>query len=196
MINEIDQSNEQTTVKNIAPMPLQSLEIGEITTALSIAQGMMENAKKSESNPFFKSRYADLSEILAVARMPLSKNDLCVTQSTLLTHNGGIILKTMVAHKSGQWIAGYYPVKPIKEDPQGYGSAMTYARRYTYASMIGVGQEDDDGEKAVSHEKAPASGLILKCTIHNAAMKEYISEKTGNPYFSHETTTGKCFGKT
>lgn len=127
--------------------------IGQLAKALSLAQAELKHAKKKESNPFYKSKYADLAEVLDVCREPLSKNGLAITQIPMVDDNGCLVLRTMIIHETGEWIAGNYPLKPQKDDPQGYGSAITYARRYALAAYVQIAQEDDDGNAASTAPK-------------------------------------------
>ena len=126
--------------------------IGELAKALSVAQGKIEGAKKDSTNPFFKSSYADLSSVWDACRKPLSDNGLAVVQTTTLTFDEDIIVDTTLLHSSGEWINGQLAVRPTKNDPQGMGSALTYARRYTLAAIVGVAPEDDDAEGATSRQ--------------------------------------------
>lgn len=127
----------------------QSEQINELASALALAQGEMQNAKKDVSNPFYKSKYADLASVMDTARPVLSKNGLSVAQLTEMTESG-VILVTQLLHKSGQWLRASYPVKPLKDDPQGMGSALTYARRYSYGAIVGIATEEDDDGNAAS----------------------------------------------
>lgn len=128
---------------------MQSESIAALASALAAAQSELKNPEKSEVNAFFKSRYAPLDVVLEAALPALTKQGLCVIQTT--RKNGdGTILRTILAHKSGEWVAGEYPIMPVKNDPQGWGSAITYARRYAVASIVGIApkEEDDDGNQA------------------------------------------------
>jgi len=124
-----------------------SKELDKVFTAFSKMQGSLEGASKDSTNPFFKSKYADLKSIWGVARKPLADNGLSVMQ-TMACVNERTVLQTRLCHSSGQWIQGCQPLNPTKNDPQGVGSAITYARRYGLAAMLGIIQEDDDGEAA------------------------------------------------
>lgn len=124
-----------------------SAEIGELAAALAAAQGEITGALKDSKNPFFKSSYADLASCWEACRGPLSKNGLAVIQTPLESDNG-VKLKTMLAHKSGQWIRGTLCMTPTKSDPQGIGSCLTYARRYALAAIVGLSQIDDDANQA------------------------------------------------
>lgn len=123
----------------------KSESIKEIATALTKFQGSVAKIKKSETNPFFKSKYASLSDILDVIREPLFENGLSFVQFPTGTHE----LTTMLMHISGEWISGSYTMKPTKDDPQGLGSNITYQRRYALGSILGLNIDvDDDGNAA------------------------------------------------
>ncbi len=126
----------------------KSENINELAAALAKAQGELKNAGKNSDNPYFKSKYADLAEILNTVREPLAKYGLAITQLYDGMNGKDIAVTTMLMHSSGQYIAntGNYPVS--KQDIQGVGSAITYARRYSLAAMLGLAQEDDDGNTA------------------------------------------------
>lgn len=126
----------------------QSDQINELATALAKAQGQIEGAKKDSANPFFKSTYADLASVWDACRRQLSSNGLSVTQCPEESESG-ISVETMLMHSSGQWISGRYSMPVSKVDAQAVGSAITYARRYALAAIVGIAPEDDDGNKAV-----------------------------------------------
>ena len=138
----------------------KSETIGKLAEALSKAQGMMKGAVKDSENPFFKSVYADLASVWDACREPLSKNGLSVTQTTRIADNGEPVIITTLLHSSGEWMSGELLVKPVKNDPQSVGSAITYGRRYALSAIVGIAPEDDDGEKAqgrqVEAQKQPA----------------------------------------
>ncbi len=129
-------------------MNMQSENINELTKALVMAQGEMMPAVKDSVNPFFKSKYADLASVVEASRPSLIKYGLCVMQTTTVSGDKNTLVTTL-AHTSGQWIKSEILINPVKNDPQGLGAAMTYLRRYSYAAMVGVVTEDDDGETAV-----------------------------------------------
>jgi len=128
---------------------MQSKEIAKLVTALAKVQGELRGYREDSNNPFFRSKYGDLSSVWAAIRQPLADNGLAVVQ-TLIDGNGDnrIRLKTTLAHTSGEWISGVLSLRPVKDDPQAVGSAITYARRYSLAAIVGVAPEDDDGEAA------------------------------------------------
>jgi len=121
--------------------------IGNLALALSKAQGEMSPAIKDAANPYFKSKYADLSSVWEAARKPLSKNELAVIQTTNGDSETVTVITTLI-HSSGQWVRGTLKMKPVKNDPQGMGSCLTYARRYSLAAIVGVCPDDDDGNAA------------------------------------------------
>jgi hypothetical protein len=125
----------------------KSDSIKELATALNIAQGCMSGAKKSASNPFFKSKYADLKEVIDVAKGPLSENGLSFSQFPI-SDDGKCGVETILMHSSGEWISNKLLLACSKQDPQGYGSAISYAKRYSLQAILGCPSEDDDGNAA------------------------------------------------
>lgn len=126
----------------------QSENLGELAKALAAAQGEMNAASKDATNPHFKTRYADLASIMDACRGPLAKHGLSVTQLPGRDEAGQVTLTTTLMHSSGQYIGSTIGVRPAQENPQVVGSILTYLRRYTLASVVGVVSDDDDGEAA------------------------------------------------
>lgn len=150
--------NEETTQNAVVQQPrMQSDSIAKLAEALSKAQGKFEHAKKDVDNPYFKSKYADLASVIDAAKPHLSANDLAVIQTTQFDSVGKIILITMLVHKSGEFIKSEYPIKPVKDDPQGMGSAITYARRYCFSAITGIAADDDDGNAASAKKVSSAA---------------------------------------
>ena len=137
----------------------QSENIADLASALSKAQGEIQGAKKDCANPFFKSKYADLSSVWDACREPLTKNGLSVIQATA-ERDGHIYLYTTLAHSSGQWIRSEIKVIVGKPDIQALGSSLTYCRRYSLAMIAGVCPEDDDGNLASNKVKEPEKEVI------------------------------------
>lgn len=127
----------------------QSESITAIAKALSGFQSADLGAKKNAKNPHLGNKYADLSSIWDAIREPLAANGLAVVQLPLPGERGELRLRTQLMHESGEWLASEIAMPLGKMDPQGYGSALTYARRYALAAMLGVTQEDDDAASAV-----------------------------------------------
>jgi hypothetical protein len=128
-----------------------SESINDLAAALSKAQSQMTGAKKSANNPFFKSKYSDLAEVMEAISEPFADNDLCFVQGAEVKDNL-ISVKTRIIHASGQWIESDTVLPPTKNDAQGYGSAITYAKRYGLQALAGVPSVDDDGNAAVAHK--------------------------------------------
>jgi hypothetical protein len=145
----------------------QSPSIGALAAALALAQGAMSGAKKDSENPFFRSTYADLASVWDSCRGPLSANGLSVIQTTE-AEGDRVTVVTTLAHASGEWIRGRLAMTPVKADPQGVGSALTYARRYALAAIVGIAPEDDDGN-AASRPDHPAAGRTPQAPPQRAA---------------------------
>ena len=127
----------------------------ELFTALAKAQGEIENASKNAANPHFRSKYADLAEVLNTIRPVFAANGLSISQ---FPHFDGSLasVTTMLGHAGGGYITFTTSCVPAKSDAQGIGSATTYCRRYGAAAVAGIAQEDDDGN-AASHDAKPAA---------------------------------------
>lgn len=152
---------ETTTLNHVS-----SPDIKDLAAALVSTQRDMGKASKSSANPFFKSRYADLNEIIEVSREPLVNNGLALTQMMVVIE-GNPYLCTQLSHTSGQWLRGFTPLQvPANKngDPQVFGSVTTYMRRYALAAFLGIAQEDDDGNSVAAqaaNRNAKASPAAL-----------------------------------
>lgn len=135
--------------------------INELAAALAKAQGEMKNALAAQDNPFFKSKYAELSVVRDAVTPALTKNGIAVVQMTDIGE-GCLIVCTRLIHSSGQWIESHYPITNDVNKPQAMGSAMTYARRYSLSAICGIASEkDDDGNAANAHgQDAPPPVMI------------------------------------
>lgn len=160
---------------------MQSEQINELAAALSKAQGQMENASKDGLNPHFRSHYATLASAWDACRKALSGNGISVIQGTQITA-AGVELVTTIAHSSGQWIKSFYPIQPEKPTPQGYGSAVSYARRYSLMAMVGLAAEDDDAEAATQREKPKQVVIQQKTTPAAAKPASTASDKDPGEY--------------
>ncbi len=153
-------------------MTNKSEHIGALAAALAKAQGDIKSAVKDATNPFFKSSYADLPAVVKACKTALSENGIAYIQTTDFLEQD-LWLETILTHASGEWISGRYPVRPVKNDPQGMGSAMTYARRYSLAAMVGVVAENEDDDAEAAHGRNPQAAAI-----HNSpTMAAKISEE-------------------
>lgn len=130
----------------------KSESICALSKALVQAISEMENASKNAVNPHFKSKYADLAEVIATTKPTLKKYGLAVAQFPSF-ENGLVGVETIILHDSGEWLCGLASSPIQKLDPQAVGSAITYLRRYSLAAVCGLTQEDDDGNAAVRPTK-------------------------------------------
>lgn len=133
----------------------KSESIKNLALALNKAQAEMGGAKKAENNPFFKSKYADLKEVVKAVKEPFANNGLSYTQFPI-ENNGRIGVETILMHSSGEYITNSFTVNLSKQDAQGAGSAITYCRRYALQAIAGIPSEDDDGN-AASQNNQPAN---------------------------------------
>lgn len=139
-------------------LPFESRDINELFAALAKAQLSMEVAKTDASNPFFKSKYADLASIVKASRKHLASNGLSIIQRILPNGDGNMYLYTRLCHASGQWMESKMRIDPPKKDIQGIGSYITYLKRYNYAAITGVvSDDDDDGESAMDRSGQSSS---------------------------------------
>lgn len=131
--------------------------LNELAAALAKAQGVITGAKKDSNNPFFKSKYADLASVVEAIRVPFKENGLSYIQSIEPSDKNEVRVETTILHASGQWFScGVLAVPVAKGDAQGFGSALTYARRYSLSAAAGIAPEDDDGNAASKAMPKPA----------------------------------------
>lgn len=125
----------------------------EISKAILAAQMEMGNATKGSSNPFFKSKYADLNAIREACIPALHKHGISCLQPTVHI-DGKNFIKTILLHESGETFEGLTEIIYSKiNDAQAQGSGITYARRYGLQSLLNIGADDDDGNKASVPQK-------------------------------------------
>ena len=139
----------------------KSESITNLATALAMAQMNIKGAVKDSANPFFKSKYADLSSVVEAIRPAFGQCGLSYVQRIEPSDRDEVRVETILLHASGEWLScGVLNLPVSKADAQGYGSALTYARRYSLAAACGVApeNEDDDGN-AASGKNAPQKQL-------------------------------------
>jgi hypothetical protein len=135
----------------------QSVEIKELAEALSMAQASMKPAEMNATNPYFKTKYADLGAIVAVAREPLAANGLSFTQ-LVSSPDGTISVETILMHKSGQWMSTIIAL-PLQDKggrtmAQDAGAVLTYLKRYSLAAILGIyAEQDTDGNETKTDKK-------------------------------------------
>jgi len=133
----------------------------ELFSAYAKAFPEIEGALKDSINPHFKSKYADLTSTMMAVKPALAKYGLSFVQISHIVE-GGACAETLIMHTSGESLScGKFYAPATKQDAQGYGSAMTYARRYSFSAAFGVCPEDDDGNAASA---APANQNLQKIT--------------------------------
>ena len=145
-----------------------------IAAALVKAQKGFGPALKSKNNPAFRSKYADLGACIEAVIDALNDNGITLLQRTHPDETG-VTVETVLMHESGEsWSSGPLHVPAAKQDPQGYGSALTYARRYSLMAACGIAPEDDDGNAAV---KAKADAEARRAAQQRAAWLESQADK-------------------
>lgn len=154
---------------------IMSEHVDKIAPALLKAQSSMGNASKDSKNPFFKSSYADVNAVREATHPHLNTNEITVLQP-IIQKEGKNFVRTLLLHSSGQYIASDVEIIVAKErDPQAAGSAITYARRYGLQSLVSLGAEDDDGNKAMGFK--------------TAGQKEYAAVKETQPDLANPSET-------
>jgi hypothetical protein len=146
-----------------------SSTIGNLAKAMSAAFAEIESAKKDKQNPHFKSWYADLASVVEAIKPALKPNGLWFSQ---VSHNipDHAAIETIIIHSSGETMStGIVAVPVSKRDAQGFGSALTYARRYSLSAAFGVCGEDDDGNAAT--KAAPNTTPSVKDHPRRAALE-------------------------
>ena len=150
----------------------------EISAAMALAFAKIEGAVKGKTNPAFRSKYADLAAVVDAVKPALAEHGLWFRQ---VTHpaDGGVCVETVIHHASGESLAcGPLFVPASKQDAQGFGSALTYCRRYSLMAAFGVPAEDDDGNAAVASKPAnkppvainDTEGTMVLDSLREAAM--------------------------
>ena len=129
--------------------------MNELAKSLVKAQAAMNHAAKDSKNPHFKSAYSSLASVIDAVRPALSGNGLAFVQK-LHTADGGVAVETVLIHESGQEMScGTLFIPASKQDAQGFGSALSYAKRYSLQSALGIASADDDGEAAAKSPPKP-----------------------------------------
>jgi hypothetical protein len=150
----------------------------KIATAFVQAQKAFGPALKSSTNPHFRSRYADLSACVEAVIDALNQHGIAMMQQTSECADG-VIVETVLIHESGESItSGKLHVPATKQDAQGYGSALTYARRYSLMAACGIAPEDDDGNAATRPAKniSPATMAAHIADIADSANSEELNK--------------------
>lgn len=146
-----------------------SQTITKLSVSLVEAQKEIGSAVKGSTNPYFKSKYADLPAVIDACKEALNKHGIAILQPV-----EGDKVTTMLVHESGEWMQdeGTPIICTKQNDPQAQGSAITYARRYGLSSMLLIPADDDDGEGATNHSDAPSMGEITRTLEKVKKLKE------------------------
>jgi hypothetical protein len=163
-----------TPIATLSDTP--SPPLAQLFEALAKAQAEIKAALKDSANPFFKTTYADLASVWDACRAPLSKNGLCIIQTTDSDDPQVVCVTTILGHSSGAFITSSLRMYPQKNDPQSIGTCITYGRRYGLSAMVGIAAEDDDGGQA-SDDKGDKQPVLI--TIKQAEDLQTLIDKTG-----------------
>lgn len=170
----------------------KSESIMKLAEALSKAQGEFGHVKKDSLNPFFKSKYADLASILEAVRPALAKHGLSHVQLAGANAEGDAVVSTYLLHSSGEFISGELSLPVTKADAQGFGSALTYARRYGLQAILGVAAEDDDdGNGAVDTDGSGRAAKFEKKAAEEMRGLEVIKQFQVNAFVSACATSNR-----
>jgi len=134
-------------------LPEMSDKCDIVLSKLMKAKQAIGSVKKDSKNPFHKANYASLSAYIDASETHLSDNGLILIQAGNGSFSAPLIVATLMHVESGQWIKSYLPILNAKQDSQGLGASVTYMRRYSMATLLGLVAEDDDGETAVGRGK-------------------------------------------
>ena len=150
--------------------------LGKIAPALVKALNEVGGVGKAAANPFFKSKYATLENVIDASKPFLAANGIVLIQFPGAYNQGAMSLETVLMHESGEWISGSeaFGVATGKQDPQAVGSALTYARRYAHMAVLNMPAVDDDGEGAM-----PRNQVQAKITQDQADTLEALIQDVG-----------------
>ena len=172
-------------------------ETGGIYAALAAAQGEIGGAKKDAKNPHFKSQYATLESVVDAIKPVAAKHGLGYLQRFHDCENG-VALETIIFHASGAELStGTLRIPASKNDAQGYGSAITYARRYGLQTAFGIAPEDDDGNAAVKAEPKESKVITVQQAADLRALMQEVGADEGKflAYFQNGTIEELPAGK-
>ena len=160
-----------------------------IAAALVKAQRAFGPALKDKTNPAFRSKYADLGACIEAVIDALNSNGIALIQKQH-PYEGGVTVETVFLHESGeQFSAGMLSVVAARQDPQGYGSALTYARRYSLMAACGIAPEDDDGNASARSKAAGPMAAHIAADWH-VYMDEAASSKDLKARMAANTSSG------
>lgn len=172
----------------------------KLDAALAKAQGEIEAAAKDKVNPHFRSKYADLSSVWAAIRPALAKHGISITQWPIHSDDGRLHIVTRLAH-DGEWIRAHFSIPVQKQDAQGFGSATTYAKRFSLAACVGVVADDDDDGNAASQTpryepraSAPSPQAAPPADLADEFIRKFNEAETADA-FEDEVTKARAAWK-
>lgn len=172
----------------------KSTTIAKLAKALATFQVKVDKIHKDAKNPFFKSSYASLSNIIEATATPLAESGLVISQHP----TGDNELTTILMHaESGEYIESCYNIHPVKSDPQATGSAITYARRYALVSILCLNvDDDDDANKATHGYSTPqqAAQQASKAVNGNGEEKPWLNKWADKERTKETELWGKVLG--
>jgi hypothetical protein len=163
----------------------------ELAKAMVAAQQSLGLVAKSSTNPHFKSKYADLATVLDAVLPALNGAGISLVQAPGGDGEGNVTLTTTLLHESGEWMESTLTMRPTKSDPQGVGSAITYARRYAALAVAGAAPEDDDGNSASQRESKAKSRDIYTRLSETAREAASLSESALTAWWHANKDTAK-----
>ena len=163
----------------------------ELAKAMVAAQQSLGLVAKSATNPHFKSKYADLATVLDAVLPALNGAGISLLQAPGGDGEGNVTLTTTLLHESGEWMESTLTMRPTKSDPQGVGSAITYARRYAALAVAGAAPEDDDGNSASQRESKAKSRDIYTRLSETAREAASLSESALTAWWHANKDTAK-----
>lgn len=170
----------------------RSSQVALLMTALARAQAQMTNPAFDSSNPHYRTRYASLAAVREAITPALTAHGIALTQ-LIASQAGEVVCTTVLWHTSGQYLSSTLRLPVGKPDAQGYGGAITYARRYSLMGICNVaGEEDDDGESAAGRTETPAAAPAQAARTELALRREIVAQlhRLGIP-----ATTAEDFDK-
>jgi hypothetical protein len=197
-------TEEAVPSKDAKARPPKPVAASSLAAALVAAQTEMPTVKKDELNPHFNSRFVSLSGLIEATRKVLNRHGLALVQSPTVSELGQPVLRTILIHgPTGEQLVADTPLVAT-QNMQQYGSAITYARRYAWASMLGIASEDDDdGNTAAGAKAGKAAAKVIsdaqrrrlfavagENSVGLERMREIIAAVTGDPNGSSKAITG------
>lgn len=160
---------------------MQSENLDKLFKGMNAFRSQLKQPAKDAKNPFFKSNYVTLEGVQNAIDAAIKNTGLAYTQIVKNDDNGNVGVETIITHESGQYLAtGVLALRPEKATPQGYGSTITYAKRYQLASAFGVSSDvDDDGNVGSGNFKTPTKGNYQQSNYQQP--RQQVQQKQVNP---------------